>query len=232
MLNQLLETRQATQRKSGGTAVSVVLHVLVIGAAIQFTQHTALALTKPDETRVVFHEVKPEPVKPHEAPPPDVVAHQPNARGFTVLQAPVDVPVDIPAVDLTAARTDANAFTGTGVPGGTPDGVVGGTTVNTDLPLYDFQVDKAAAAIPGNNSPVYPAQLKAAGVEGEALVTFVVDTLGRAEAGSFKVLQATHDAFGETVRVALPRMRFLPAESNGKKVRMVVQQKFAFALDK
>ncbi len=232
MLKQLLETKQATQRKPVGTAVSVVLHVLVIGAAIQFTQHTAQALTKPDETRVVFRDVKPEPVKPHEAPPPDAVAQQPAARGFPVLKAPIDVPVDIPAVDLTAAHTDANAFTGTGVPGGTPDGVVGGTPVNTDLPLLDFQVDKAAAAIPGNNNPVYPAQLKAAGVEGEALVTFVVDTLGRAEAGSFKVLQATHDAFGETVRAALPRMRFLPAESNGKKVRMVVQQKFAFALDK
>ena len=74
--------------------------------------------------------------------------------------------------------------------------------------------------------------LKSSGVEGEALVQFIVDTTGRAELGSFKVLRASHDAFGQAVRTALPRMRFLPAEIGGRKVRMLVQQPFAFALNK
>lgn len=232
MLNQLLETKQATQRRTVGTLVSVVLHVVVIVASIQVTHHAASALPKPVETRVQFRDVKPEPVKPRDVPPRDAIARQPAPLGFTVLRAPVDIPVDIPSVDLTAARTDANAFTGVGVPGGSPDGVEGGTAIVSDEPMFEFQVDKAAAAIPGTASPVYPVMLKASGVEGDVLVQFVVDTLGRAESGSLKVLETTHDAFGESVRSALPRMRFLPAESRGQKVRMVVQQRFAFALDR
>jgi periplasmic protein TonB len=46
------------------------------------------------------------------------------------------------------------------------------------------------------------------------------------------VLRASHDAFGQAVRTALPRMRFLPAEIGGRKVRMLVQQPFAFALNR
>lgn len=232
MLNQLLETKQATQRKAGGTMVSVVLHVLVIGAAVQLTQHTAEALTGPKETKVVFYEAKPDPVKPRPTPPVEAVARNRVAFGFAVLRAPIDVPIDIPPVDLGVARTNPEAFTGVGVPGGSPDGVVGGSNVGHGLPMFVFEVDKAAAALPGSVAPAYPEMLKASGVEGDALVQFVVDTLGRAEAGSFSVLQATHDAFGTAVRASLHRMRYLPAEAGGKKVRMLVQQRFAFALDR
>jgi protein TonB len=64
------------------------------------------------------------------------------------------------------------------------------------------------------------------------MVQFTVDTLGRAELASFRVLRASHDGFGTAVRAALPRMRFLPAETGGRKVRMVVQQTFDFALQR
>jgi len=98
-----------------------------------------------------------------------------------------------------------------------------------DQPYFDFQVEKAAAAIPGSGNPAYPDALKSAGVEGEAIVQYIVDTTGRAEPASFKVLRASHDAFGQAVRSALPQMRFLPAEIGGCKVRMLVQQPFTFA---
>ena len=124
-------------------------------------------------------------------------------------------------------------FTGKGVPGGTHAGTDSiGTAAGTDQPMDAFEVEKAAAAIPGTPPPAYPEMLKASGIEGDAMVQFVVDTLGRAEPGSFKVLKSTHDAFGQSVRAALPRMRFLPAEAGGRKVRMLVQQSFAFALNR
>ena len=69
-------------------------------------------------------------------------------------------------------------------------------------------------------------------IEGDVLATFVVDTTGRADPASFKVLRATHQLFERAVRDALPRMRFVPAEVGGRKVRQLVQQPFSFAIIK
>jgi periplasmic protein TonB len=235
MLNQLLETKQVTQRRAGGTMVSVVLHVIVIAGAVGVTQRNVGALTKPVETRVVVYQpLKPAPEPVHTAPASASAPPTHNSPlGSQTLTAPVTIELGIPPVDLGATPTNAADWTGVGAPGGRPDGLQGAAaTVATDAPMTDRDVDKAAAAIAGSPVPAYPEMLKASGVEGEALVQFVVDTLGRAELGSFTVLEATHDAFGSSVRATLARMRFLPAESGGKKVRMLVRQRFAFALNR
>jgi protein TonB len=69
-----------------------------------------------------------------------------------------------------------------------------------------------------------------AGVEGQVLVQFVVDTTGRAERVSLKVLKSSHESFSNAVREALSCMRYLPAEVGGRRVRQLVQQPFAFGL--
>jgi protein TonB len=235
MFDQLLETKAKTQRSTGGTIISIIVHTVLISVAVVLTKKTAEALEKPKEEKVVLAETKkePEPEKPKEAPKPqEIVAQVAPPKGFQVLTPPIDVPDVIPDVDLSRKATDEADFSGKGVQGGIAKGVEGGTgPVISDQPYFDFQVEKAAASIPGTG-PSYPEMLKSSGIEGEALVQFVVDTTGRAELGSFKVLRATHDAFGQAVRAALPRMRFLPAEIGGRKVRMLVQQPFAFALNK
>ena len=236
MFDQLLETKAAKQKKSGTTVISIVLHTLLLVGAVYATNRTAEALEKPKEEKVVLQDNKkePEPEKPKEQPKPvQQVAQVAPPKGFQVPVPPLEIPDVIPDVDLSKKATDAADFSGKGVQGGVAKGVEGGTgPVISDQPYFDFQVEKAAAAIPGSGSPAYPEMLKSSGVEGEALVQFIVDTTGRAELGSFKVLRASHDAFGQAVRAALPRMRFLPAEIGGRKVRMLVQQPFAFALNK
>jgi len=62
--------------------------------------------------------------------------------------------------------------------------------------------------------------------------TFVVDTTGRADVASFKVIRTTHELFATAVKNALPRMRFIPAEVGDRKVRQLVQQPFSFAIVK
>ncbi len=236
MFDQLIETKAAKQKRSGGTIISIVLHTVLIAAAVVLTKKTADALEKPKEEKVVLQENKkkePEPEKPKEQPKQQQVAQVAPPKGFQVLTPPITIPDVIPDVDLSRKATDEADFSGKGVQGGVAKGVEGGTgPVISDQPYFDFQVEKAAAAIPGSGSPAYPEMLKSSGVEGEALVQFIVDTTGRAELGSFKVLKASHDAFGQAVKAALPRMRFLPAEIGGRKVRMLVQQPFAFALNK
>jgi protein TonB len=95
---------------------------------------------------------------------------------------------------------------------------------------FDFQVEKPAAQAPNSATPVYPDILRQAGVEGEALVSFVVDTSGRVDLATFKVVRATHDLFASAVRNALPRMRFIPATVGDRRVRQLVQQPFSFAI--
>ena len=133
-------------------------------------------------------------------------------------------------------------------PGGLPAGsmVVTGTPVasretpprpapevlNEGQTYFEFQVEKPVTAMPGNPSPRYPDELRAAGVEGEVLAQFIVGQDGTVDMDTFKVLKSTHDDFTTAVRNALPNMRFNPPEVGGRAVRQLVQMPFAFNLAK
>ncbi len=216
---------------------SFVLHAGLIAGAVIATAATATTFEKPKQEKVDFVEVKKdEPPPPKEdtpPPPPDVVAAPPPPKGFQILTAPVEIPDVLPDIDLSKKMTDAADFSGRGTAGGTSKGVEGGVArPNDDQPLFEFQVEKPVTALPGGPTPRYPDILRQAGVEGEVLAQFVVDTTGRAEMGSFKVLKTSHELFGTAVKNALPGMRFIPAEVGGRKVRQLVQQPFAFGIGK
>ena len=66
--------------------------------------------------------------------------------------------------------------------------------------------------------------------QGEVLVEFAVDTTGRADTGSFAVVQASHPLFAEAVRESLPRMLFTPALAGGRRVRQLVRLPMKFRL--
>ena len=238
MFNNLLESKAKKQRSLGGSIVSVILHTGIIAAAVYATAHAAVEAEKPKEEKVEFVEMKkdePPPPKnePPPPPPPDVAVAPPPPKGFQVLSAPVEIPDIIPQVDLSKKVTDEADFSGKGVAGGVAKGVAGGTgPVVSDQPYFEFQVEKPVVPAPGNSGPRYPEMLKSANVEGTVLAQFVVDTLGRVEAGSFKVLKSDHDLFTQSVKSALSNMKFLPAEVGGRKVKQLVQQPFQFQLTK
>lgn len=95
---------------------------------------------------------------------------------------------------------------------------------------FEFQVEKPVRQRSSLSRPEYPQSLIATRTEGRVLVQFVVGLDGKAEMGTFRVLEATHPAFAEAVRKALPGMSYFPAEIGGKKVRQVVQQPFSFGV--
>ena len=99
-------------------------------------------------------------------------------------------------------------------------------------PYFEFQVEKPVRLASGSANPTYPAELKASNVSGVVLAQFVVDTLGRAEVSTFKVLKSDHQLFTEAVKNTLPELRFIPAEVGGRKVKQLVQQPFTFATSK
>jgi protein TonB len=238
MFNNLLESKAKKQKRLGGSITSIIFHGAVIAALIVVTANAGIHNEKPKEEKIDFVEVKkdepkpPEPEKP--PPPPDVVVAPPPPKGFQVLSAPIEIPNIIPDIDLSKKVTDEADFSGKGVAGGVAKGVEGGKgpVPQGDQPYFDFQVEKPVVMAPGAQGPSYPNMLRSAGIEGQVLAQFVVDTTGRAEMNTFKALKSDNDLFTSAVKVALEKMRFLPAEVGGKKVKQLVQQPFQFSLNR
>ncbi|MEP6763014.1 MAG: M56 family metallopeptidase [Gemmatimonadaceae bacterium] len=137
-----------------------------------------------------------------------------------------------------AARDSANGYMKPGVLPTNPstDAAVASARSNGQ-PYFEFQVDRAVISAPGSVGPAYPAALKAAKIEGQVLVQFVVDENGVADVSSFKILrpraennEVVHPEFENAIRDALPNMRFVPAQVKGVNVKQVVQQPFQFSL--
>lgn len=230
MFDNLVESKRKTQRKWGGTIFSFVAHYGLVLLFLYASAQAAQQDEKPKEEKVDFVEVKKEVPKPKEAPPPELQAAPPPPKGFQVLTAPVEIPDVLPDIDLSRRVTDEADFTGKGVAGGIDKGKK--VDLGADNVYFEFQVEKPVMPAPNTGQPKYPDILRQAGVEGDVLATFEVDTTGRANVASFKVLRATHELFSTAVKNALPTMRFIPAEVGGKKVKQLVQQPFTFAIVK
>jgi protein TonB len=79
-------------------------------------------------------------------------------------------------------------------------------------------------------TPEYPQLLKQAGIEGSVVLQFVIDTMGRAEPGSVKIVSSPNPGFNQPVRNALSRALFRPARVHGRAVRVLVIVPYKFTL--
>lgn len=95
-------------------------------------------------------------------------------------------------------------------------------------PMREFKVDTQTTIAANSPLPRYPDELSASKVSGNARVQFVVDTMGRADPLTLKVIQTSHSPFSESVRSALPFMRFVSARVADRKVKQLVQVNFQF----
>jgi periplasmic protein TonB len=135
-----------------------------------------------------------------------------------------------PNVDI---RENPIAWPGTGadtVWGGSPRASGGGQPAGGVLSADVVEVQ--VTPLPGAPTPRYPEALRAAGIEGRVAMEFVVDTAGRVEAGSLRVIASDAGAFVASVRAALIATRYHPALVGGRPVRQLVRQEFAFALSR
>lgn len=148
----------------------------------------------------------------------------PHFEGAPAVDLP-DIPLSthgdvIGAGDVLSPTTSLGASDGRGASPGSADG-----------PRWAAQVEKIALPLPGNPVPAYPGILRTAGIEGSVTLRFVIDTAGVVEPGSAVVVRSDHELFTAATLRALPTHRFLPAEVGGRKVRMLVEQRFEFAID-
>ena len=171
---------------------------------------------------------------------------------FVTYLVPPDRPAAMPgstAVQWTS-QTSKPAENGPGGSSGSPalstgplvpDSGAGKRTepISIDLPSLlgdsihlEIDVDSAVQRYAWSAAPEYPRELLRQEVQGNAFVIYVVDTSGTADSSSLQVVKATHQEFVDAVREALPRMRFRPAILGGQKVRQLVQQNFAFKIQR
>ena len=113
-----------------------------------------------------------------------------------------------------------------------PTGASGGESgvVPTSGTFRADQVERQVALIPGSSPPRYPEALRSSGVEGQVVAVFVVNEMGRAEADSIRFSRSDNPLFESAVKESLRRIRFVPAETGGGKVRQLVQMPFVFTL--
>ena len=235
MFNNLIESKAKKQSMTRTSLVSIIIHAVLITGAVYATLNAGQNddKAKVEDVKFVDNTPKDEPKPKDEPPPPEkIVTAITPPKGFQVLTAPVEIPDVIPDVDLSKKATDESDFSGKGVAGGTGKGVGSGPPIDANQAFFEFQVEKPVVPAPGSPSPRYPEILRSAGVEGEVLAQFVVDTSGRVEMSSFKVLKSTHDMFIAAVRNALPTMRFIPAEVGGRHVKQLVQQPYVFNINR
>lgn len=233
MFNRLPESKPARQRRLGGAIVSTVVHLVFIALAVRATGLKAAPAPKPVVTPIYLSPT-PKPSEPTVTQPRTSGTPSPSLPlpPRPVLPLVLDIPDGIPVPGTEAIDPSkwenfgppVRSF-GDGPPSETPN-------VSGDSPYRENMVEKAVFAIPGTSTPRYPSMLQSAGVEGDVRAQFVVDTLGRVERGSIRILDTTHDLFGSAVRDALNRARFTPAEAGGRKVRQLAEQVFTFRITK
>ena len=228
MFENLLESKAKKQRTVGQTIMSLVLHGLLVFAAVKATQGVAETVkNRPVDTTMVF--LKPPPPAPPPPPPPEVVVTNPPPKGFQTVVAPTDIPKDIPPIDIKQKAFDPKDFTGKGVEGGVATGVVGGSgPVDVKAQVFtEAELDDPVQPI-SQPTPRYPPVMQSAGIAGRVELEYIVDTTGHLEAPSLKVLKSSHQAFEEPAKEVIQKSVFKPARFRGRPVRQLGHQAVSF----
>jgi TonB family protein len=92
---------------------------------------------------------------------------------------------------------------------------------------FDFQVEKQAVALPGNDPPHYPV-VHFLGMAGSVSAQFVIDTSGRVTPRSIGLLGSSDTQLIQPVLDAVRTMRFRPAEIRGRRVAERIEITFTF----
>jgi protein TonB len=206
---------------------SLGVHGLLIGAAIAATSGVVDAPHYVPPRIDIFWDA---PV----TQPPGVTApspHTPDALVPTIPlpTVPVTVPVDIPLPGTEPVDPGWTADP----PGGSPTiapvaGVPGGGGL-PGAPIDARYVEEPPVLLT-HPALRYPEILRQAGIEGRVMVEAVIDTLGRAEPGSLRVLTGAQSLFEREALAVVVGSRYRPGRVDGRAVRVRVQVPVNFAL--
>lgn len=99
-----------------------------------------------------------------------------------------------------------------------------------DCPVFALsEIDQAPKPL-RQSPPSYPGELKAAGVSGEAIISFVVDPAGNTR--DVQSLRETRAEFAQAAIAAIQQWVFTPATKNNRAVACRIQVPIVFSLAK
>ena len=226
MLDRLLETGPREKKSAWGGAISVVVHSAIIVIAVY---STAVADPAP-----IFNHDPIIPIVPPSPTPqtPSTSTGRPGKGGVTHPDVPriptvgpsIDVEVPTPASDVSTAAPNDSLVAEIGSGGGS----AGGATLDGARGFANEELLDVPVRLVAERTPIYPEMLRAAGITGVVRVQFVIDTTGRAELSSVRVLDSTHELFTRAVLASLRDARFTAGELGGHRVRTLVERSYRF----
>src|ERR1044071_4806438 len=194
----------------GSTTISVAAHLVLVWAAVQATLNAGEHMqdNKLDTTMVFIQQ---EDEKKQEKQP-EVKLDE--VKGFTALLAPVNIPTNIPPINLNE-KWDPSQFSGVGIEKG--------LSLTTDVKVDPGQafIEAVVDEKPSLVSPPqldYPDLLRQAGIEGTVLIEVIIDTTGHAEPASLRIVQSSNKAFEISARDAVMKSLYRPGRVRGQAV--------------
>jgi protein TonB len=250
MLEVLVASRPRDQRRPAAFLVAASVHATFLGLGIVTTGVAVQQVSRAaDETSLILLPALEQPVVQQAHPTGGgnggssvaVVASNPPPRGFQVVDLVSSVPTSLPPPDAGLKPLDPRDFTGRGVEGGTGWGVAGGTG-SADQPIpgegesnavYDAGMENARfSPAEMRNQPrfIYPKVQLEAGIEGQVVIQFIVDTLGQVEPASIEVLSSNLEVFSTAASEGILSARFAPAHYGGSPVRQRTRMPVSFTI--
>ncbi len=243
MFSKLVASEGRTRRSwnSRTVLVSLIVHLFLFAGAVWATTQAPEGEQEPEE-EVAFVEIEeqqpvapepPEPAPPPVAPP----AAPPPPQGFQELVPPETPPALIPEVDPTQEVVTARDFSGIGVAGGRAQGVAGGVPSAEPMdstPVFTVEETGVAPEIINKRELIrllernYPRTYADAGVAGQVVLKFLIETDGTVAPASITVISATNEAFADAARRAAERIRFRPIQYRGTAVRVWASMPITF----
>jgi periplasmic protein TonB len=231
MFTALIESRSIRSRNQFGTAGSAAVHLGLIVLAVYATAAGAPMLDEKDlPTKLRWIKTT---VSQPTASRKSSDSHPSVTRAIPRLpQLSVSISAELPSVDIPLGAVRADEFPGPGI-GTVTDGQPGPAGLSSDRPAYSAtEVDAPVGALAGSGKPAYPTTMRTAGIEGEVVAQFIVDRNGHVSTESIRILSATNELFAESVKRAIPKMKFVAARLRSEPVPQTVQQLFSFRLDR
>jgi len=122
-------------------------------------------------------------------------------------------------------KFDPKDYSGSGVEGGTATGITPG-----DVFMENLVEEKPSllSAPPAQ----YPELLRQAGIQGTSMIQAIIDTNGRAEPNSVKIIQSPNPGFDAPSRNYISHALFRPSRVHGRAVRVLIQLPLVWHLNK
>jgi len=219
----LLESSRKTRKKRlfGVGVASLAIHSAMIAGVVYATLHAAPSDTHVRMDTTVVLLAPQDQQKPADPLPVQLVD---VLKGFQTVAVPAQIPAAIPPVDLQQ-RFDPKDYSGSGIEGGRASGiVVGGNEV------YAEALVEQRPALLSAPPPVYPALLKQAGIQGRVILRAVIDTTGRVEPASVRIMKSPNPAFDQPTKDWVLKALFRPARLHGRGVRVFINLPVDYSL--